>query len=127
MMSAPTVCMLSKTFRSNARFASRLPSASLFGMRRNIDGMCVVSLETQLPWRSSRPQGCTHCIPVVGTSGYREPSRFEGKSRSEEHTSELQSHVNLVCRLLLEKKVCQILVLIKVSRATLDNHVVIYP
>src|SRR6266480_3070915 len=28
--------------------------------------------------------------------------RFE--ARSEEHTSELQSHVNLVCRLLLEKK-----------------------
>src|SRR5690242_21543987 len=27
-----------------------------------------------------------------------------GPSRSEEHTSELQSHVNLVCRLLLEKK-----------------------
>src|SRR5260370_28108371 len=28
-----------------------------------------------------------------------------GKSpRSEEHTSELQSHLNLVCRLLLEKK-----------------------
>src|SRR4051812_49933011 len=27
-----------------------------------------------------------------------------GAVRSEEHTSELQSHVNLVCRLLLEKK-----------------------
>src|SRR5438477_8878820 len=27
-------------------------------------------------------------------------------ARSEEHTSELQSHVNLVCRLLLEKKKC---------------------
>src|SRR5690242_21863658 len=27
-----------------------------------------------------------------------------GIARSEEHTSELQSHVNLVCRLLLEKK-----------------------
>src|SRR5690242_17974999 len=27
-----------------------------------------------------------------------------GPVRSEEHTSELQSHVNLVCRLLLEKK-----------------------
>src|SRR5690242_21316376 len=26
------------------------------------------------------------------------------RTRSEEHTSELQSHVNLVCRLLLEKK-----------------------
>src|SRR5260370_21488614 len=28
----------------------------------------------------------------------------ELSSRSEEHTSELQSHLNLVCRLLLEKK-----------------------
>src|SRR5260370_26941339 len=27
-----------------------------------------------------------------------------GGQRSEEHTSELQSHLNLVCRLLLEKK-----------------------
>src|SRR5260370_17553214 len=27
-----------------------------------------------------------------------------GVPRSEEHTSELQSHLNLVCRLLLEKK-----------------------
>src|SRR5260370_27091196 len=26
------------------------------------------------------------------------------RARSEEHTSELQSHLNLVCRLLLEKK-----------------------
>src|SRR5260370_21184531 len=26
------------------------------------------------------------------------------RKRSEEHTSELQSHLNLVCRLLLEKK-----------------------
>src|SRR5690242_21325179 len=33
-------------------------------------------------------------------------ARAGGKElpRSEEHTSELQSHVNLVCRLLLEKK-----------------------
>src|SRR5690242_11709844 len=29
---------------------------------------------------------------------------FDAVIRSEEHTSELQSHVNLVCRLLLEKK-----------------------
>src|SRR2546429_4782845 len=28
----------------------------------------------------------------------------EGKARSEEHTSELQSRLHLVCRLLLEKK-----------------------
>src|SRR4029077_21291310 len=30
--------------------------------------------------------------------------RLAGEVRSEEHTSELQSHLNLVCRLLLEKK-----------------------
>src|SRR5690242_21111914 len=29
---------------------------------------------------------------------------WDTRQRSEEHTSELQSHVNLVCRLLLEKK-----------------------
>src|SRR2546426_12780742 len=31
-------------------------------------------------------------------------SRFAERRRSEEHTSELQSPCNLVCRLLLEKK-----------------------
>src|SRR5258708_31624435 len=31
-------------------------------------------------------------------------SRADGKDRSEEHTSELQSPDHLVCRLLLEKK-----------------------
>src|SRR5260370_13104279 len=30
-------------------------------------------------------------------------SRIAPRRRSEEHTSELQSHLNLVCRLLLEK------------------------
>src|SRR5438477_9806283 len=46
------------------------------------------------------------------TRGGRHQRRMEGAAhfernhplRSEEHTSELQSHVNLVCRLLLEKK-----------------------
>src|ERR1019366_7377649 len=41
---------------------------------------------------------------VEGALGYRTPSRVSGKrSRSEEHTSELQSLTNIVCRLLLEK------------------------
>src|SRR2546427_3298477 len=35
-------------------------------------------------------------------------SRYRKSSRSEEHTSELQSQSNLVCRLLLEKKKKQI-------------------
>src|SRR2546426_4986982 len=43
-------------------------------------------------------------IPAAGPE-----SRAEGgESRSEEHTSELQSPCNLVCRLLLEKKKCAI-------------------
>src|SRR5260370_26737711 len=32
------------------------------------------------------------------------PGNLLDEPRSEEHTSELQSHLNLVCRLLLEKK-----------------------
>src|SRR5437773_4382505 len=34
----------------------------------------------------------------------RTPQRPDSHPRSEEHTSELQSHHDLVCRLLLEKK-----------------------
>src|SRR2546422_8255690 len=38
-------------------------------------------------------------------SGHQSNQRDEhGESRSEEHTSELQSRLHLVCRLLLEKK-----------------------
>src|SRR5260370_21539293 len=36
--------------------------------------------------------------------GYLGDEERTGNLRSEEHTSELQSHLNLVCRLLLEKK-----------------------
>src|SRR5207237_7739197 len=39
-----------------------------------------------------------------GRSSSRNRLRQLRHSRSEEHTSELQSHLNLVCRLLLEKK-----------------------
>src|SRR5437870_8988119 len=39
-----------------------------------------------------------------GSGGRRGPLREPERSRSEEHTSELQSRGHLVCRLLLEKK-----------------------
>src|SRR5260370_6152084 len=53
--------------------------------------------------------------------------------RSEEHTSELQSHLNLVCRLLLEKKKNTIdvrrqlnfkheLTMEKITQSALNNH-----
>src|SRR5260370_20351478 len=35
---------------------------------------------------------------------FQDDGNGHAEERSEEHTSELQSHLNLVCRLLLEKK-----------------------
>src|SRR5690348_17750397 len=74
------------------------------------------------PWRRRRhhvPHRCPgkrSCCAVCTSTSTRQPSaptpsrsstrpsrRSSGK-RSEEHTSELQSPVHLVCRLLLEKK-----------------------
>src|SRR3989449_8543424 len=48
--------------------------------------------------------GCTNPMPPVISSVISPPPRFEVRKRSEEHTSELQSRLHLVCRLLLEKK-----------------------
>src|SRR2546430_12255160 len=41
---------------------------------------------------------------AAGDAGLHRTARRPGHRRSEEHTSELQSQSNLVCRLLLEKK-----------------------
>src|SRR5690625_6478278 len=41
---------------------------------------------------------------ILHAHDFRDACEFEGKNRSEEHTSELQSRGHLVCRLLLEKK-----------------------
>src|SRR5438105_5605892 len=45
--------------------------------------------------------GCAPPVCAVAAEPPRGPARLR---RSEEHTSELQSRVDLVCRLLLEKK-----------------------
>src|SRR5438477_2004552 len=51
---------------------------------------------------------CVDNLPVALLPMFAELTLRAGSEmariRSEEHTSELQSHVNLVCRLLLEKK-----------------------
>src|SRR5260370_9955655 len=56
----------------------------------------TLSLHDALPISASR-------MNCRWTQTPRLPRR-RGVCRSEEHTSELQSHLNLVCRLLLEKK-----------------------
>src|SRR5260370_33641218 len=45
-----------------------------------------------------------NAVPGFGQVALLFTARGVGTNRSEEHTSELQSHLNLVCRLLLEKK-----------------------
>src|SRR2546426_6513265 len=64
------------------------------------------------------PPAAPACAPCAGTPrprllfprpcrrppGGGRRGRFQVRPRSEEHTSELQSPCNLVCRLLLEKK-----------------------
>src|SRR4051794_41681532 len=46
----------------------------------------------------------TASVSRTGNCTTSAPSRLSRTGRSEEHTSELQSPVHLVCRLLLEKK-----------------------
>src|SRR2546430_11509009 len=55
---------------------------------------------------SPRPRATVWRPQPKTASAIRElpPQYFKVISRSEEHTSELQSQSNLVCRLLLEKK-----------------------
>src|SRR5690242_21486326 len=53
---------------------------------------------------ATRPEHYSHGRTELGGINDAEARAYSNQQRSEEHTSELQSHVNLVCRLLLEKK-----------------------
>src|SRR4051812_49800611 len=69
------------------RRSTLFPYTTLF--RSSAAGAVVLDASARLEAASPRPRA------VLGSRDV---------PRSEEHTSELQSHVNLVCRLLLEKK-----------------------
>src|SRR5690606_42018378 len=96
-----TLCFLSSFA------AHRAPHA--FPTRRSSD-LCGNSISAPPPaatgaWPTKALRSSKHAI----TTAIRSRSRFVPKwgaaqARSEEHTSELQSRENLVCRLLLEKK-----------------------
>src|SRR5690242_21957551 len=63
----------------------------------------TLSLHDALPIFDPESDRGNRCdLEERGVLRLRFSSDIDG--RSEEHTSELQSHVNLVCRLLLEKK-----------------------
>src|ERR1041385_9272483 len=77
--------------------------------RKNGQLLCVFFSSRRRHTRCSRDWSSDVCssdlsVPVnrSNTTAYRRHAR--GQGRSEEHTSELQSRLHLVCRLLLEKK-----------------------
>src|SRR5260221_7734102 len=68
------------------------PYTTLFRSPVSEDALSVSPWRALAHWRITRG---------ASSSNGPEPSKV---TRSEEHTSELQSHSDLVCRLLLEKK-----------------------
>src|SRR2546427_2146400 len=98
--STPSSCSQASA-RSDARSAGsvssvtrKMRSALVSAARVASSGAEVVSMSTTW-WVVSRSFRTASVCSLVSASG---------PSRSEEHTSELQSQSNLVCRLLLEKK-----------------------
>src|SRR2546430_9236996 len=55
-------------------------------------------------WQPVRSRSSPSVPSLTSSPTCIRPKRVHSRSRSEEHTSELQSQSNLVCRLLLEKK-----------------------
>src|SRR5688572_31400745 len=75
-------------------WSTPFPYTTLFRSRR-------VSRRRWREWRAAGPR-LSHLS--TGTPAPRPPALEGCTTRSEEHTSELQSQSNPVCRLLLEKK-----------------------
>src|SRR5690348_17875123 len=80
-------------------------SDTLGNVARAVGGLSLPNLEALGLGRCRPLQGMRADVAPRGAWGVAVP-RSHGKdsTRSEEHTSELQSPVHLVCRLLLEKK-----------------------
>src|SRR5690242_21939432 len=73
------------------------------------DALPISAFAPVPPKISSKPKRLSTAFggplnPRAASCAIRTPDSDARPQRSEEHTSELQSHVNLVCRLLLEKK-----------------------
>src|SRR5690348_17854299 len=78
-----------------------MPSVPIFNPTATTE-IYTLSLHDALPICTSCTRGGAPGRSPV--SGWPWPRLHQSGARSEEHTSELQSPVHLVCRLLLEKK-----------------------
>src|SRR5690242_21495764 len=88
-----------------------MPCQPITGSRRSLARWSSARCMTCRTWAStsstsgSSPNSATTSIGgSTWVTIFVGSGTLSGTTRSEEHTSELQSHVNLVCRLLLEKK-----------------------
>src|SRR5690606_40452138 len=87
------------------------PYTTLFRSRRDADdfrGAAAMQVGAELAFLGGALHGgddlvADHEAADVGAAGFLDEFLHQ-EVRSEEHTSELQSRENLVCRLLLEKK-----------------------
>src|SRR5207237_10277375 len=97
LLQPPTSTLFPYTtlFRSPPVAADDLSTRLLAEPRR----LWIVAGRTALCGDRKRPPLEQGWLMPPRSGGARSPG-----ARSEEHTSELQSHLNLVCRLLLEKK-----------------------
>src|SRR2546422_6266377 len=86
----------STLFPYTTLFRSRCIAPVGTAERRDVDRRLTLLHHADLPSRRVRAQQCV----VVDV----ERVAMGARGRSEEHTSELQSRLQLVCRLLLEKK-----------------------
>src|SRR2546430_8623179 len=90
---------------------------SLVALALTVTGAAPLFGQSEATERNTQPSGCTFDVSQFGRSPHTSPELMRLESelidpqvpvtqtlRSEEHTSELQSQSNLVCRLLLEKK-----------------------
>src|SRR5260370_34315803 len=87
-------------FRPDVSMTSTAEGAPRSSVRKMTFMLCgAMSPSAPLP-KSSQPrqENGWYKVPLAANCF------FLSGLRSEEHTSELQSHLNLVCRLLLEKK-----------------------
>src|SRR5476649_2366339 len=100
-------------FRRRSHVVGIVPAVLAFQIRRchHVDAFfCFFFLMIRRPPRSTLfPYTTLFRSPSTRAaradgSPPRSTTRRPASSRSEEHTSELQSHSDLVCRLLLEKK-----------------------
>src|SRR5260370_4262717 len=82
----------------------RPPRSTLFPYTTLFRSLVFLSCSSIQFWTAASPFFLMDSHSAESMKPVRSSAETTFEFRSEEHTSELQSHLNLVCRLLLEKK-----------------------